>query len=632
MSGPARLRGRSDNALRAMAARGDAEAFGTLYERHRHALYRCCLSILSHRDDARDALHNAMAKAWAAIQRAEPDAPLRPWLFRIAHNEALNLLRDRRDHGHLEDGDVRSAESFDETIDLRQRIAALRADLAALPQRQRSALLLRELCGLRHTEIAVVLAITPAAARQTIYEARVGLHEAEAGRQMACAAVQRALSDGDGSVRRRRRIRGHLRACPACSSFDAALRRRPSELAALVGPLPASPVGLLARLLSQVGASGGTSAITKLGSGLVTNLAVGSVVVTVGTVTTLESSVSAEPIVRAPAVSAAAADLGDAARPYLRAEPVGGADRRAPEHAAPAPQRAEAPAAPAPEAVQRPTETPTATTAAGDATAAEPAVVTVEADAHAAPAKPVAPAPAASRPAPAPPAAAPTVGGGEPQPARPVVAVRPAVEAEPGAQPVERRDRAPGNDAQPDRTTRNDAQPDRTTRNDAQPDRTTRNDAQPEHAPRTDAPADRTPRDDPQPDHAPRTDPQPDRTRRDDPQPDHAPRTDAPADRAPRNDPQPDRTRRDDAQPDHAPRTDAPADRAPRNDPLPASDPRPDRSPQSDPPAEERSADRPADPAGPDADRTAPADTDGSAPTPARDSAPSPRSAESGRP
>src|SRR5207247_1205100 len=72
------------------------------------------------------------------------------------------------------------------------------------------------------------------------------------GRQMTCAAVQRALSDGDGRTRRRRRIRGHLRTCHACSSFEGLLRQRPAQLAALVPPLPAAAsVGLLARLLSH---------------------------------------------------------------------------------------------------------------------------------------------------------------------------------------------------------------------------------------------------------------------------------------------------------------------------------------------------------------------------------------------
>ena len=214
-----RLAARGDDVLRAMAARGDAEAFGAIYERHHQSLYRYCGSILGNDDDARDALHNTMAKAWEALRRDEPDVPLRAWLFRIAHNEALSILRGRRVDGALDETHAMSASTVEEAFDLRQRLAELWSDLAALPERQRSALVLRELCGLGHDEIAAILAVSSATARQTIYEARLGLHEAAAGREMTCAAVQQALSDGDGRTRRKRRTE---------VTFAAVVRARPS--------------------------------------------------------------------------------------------------------------------------------------------------------------------------------------------------------------------------------------------------------------------------------------------------------------------------------------------------------------------------------------------------------------------
>ena len=289
-----RLGPRSDDALSAIAARGDRGAFGAVYERHHQALYRYCHSIVGHHEDAFDAVHNTMLKAWEALLGGGPNAPLRPWLFRVAHNEAITVLRRRRLHGELDDVHTAAPQPVEETLDTRERLARLRADLKAMPERQRSALLLRELCGLGHDEIAAVLDVSPATARQTIYEARVALHEAEAGRALACAIVRRTLSDGDGRVRRGRKMRSHLRGCRDCASFDEALRRRPSELAALTPLVPGVTVAqLLSRLLCAQGASGGgaaavggavTTGIAGAGSAISQAASVIAATLTVGTV------------------------------------------------------------------------------------------------------------------------------------------------------------------------------------------------------------------------------------------------------------------------------------------------------------------------------------------------------------
>ena len=326
---------RSDEALR-QAARGDVGAFTVVYERHHLELYRYCRSILRHDEDAHDALHNTMTKAWEALQRGDREVALRPWLFRIAHNEAVSMLRSRRSHAELGEADA-VASSAEEDVELRQRLRRLRADLAVLPERQRSALVLRELCGLSHDEIAAVLVVSTATARQTIYEARVALHEAEAGRAMSCEEVKRALSDGDGRVRRGRRIRGHIRTCAGCSSFADALRRRPNELGALLPPLPGTAsVGMLVRLLSGHSASGGatsaaataaspaaiaTTTIAQLASGTVAKIAVGSAIVA-----TAGGAVQLERLRHAPATTVpATTTLPAADSGHLAGRPQAGA-------------------------------------------------------------------------------------------------------------------------------------------------------------------------------------------------------------------------------------------------------------------------------------------------------------------
>src|SRR5258708_26906242 len=85
-----------DERLARLVARGNERAFALLYERHHQALYRYCRSIVRDETDAQDALHSTFAGALVALLRGARDAPLRPWLFRIAHNEAVSLLRRRR--------------------------------------------------------------------------------------------------------------------------------------------------------------------------------------------------------------------------------------------------------------------------------------------------------------------------------------------------------------------------------------------------------------------------------------------------------------------------------------------------------------------------------------------------------
>src|SRR4051794_39829989 len=264
--------------------RGDERAFTALYHRHHQELYRYARSILRHDQDAQDALQSTMAKAFAALQHEQRDFEVRPWLFRIAHNEAISLLRRRRPTERLESAEALPSDGLAQQVEDRRRLAELEADLADLPERQRAALLLRELNGLSHEEVAVVLDSTARAVKQTIFEARTGLHECAEGRSMPCEDVRRAISDADGRVLRGRRLRAHLRDCASCRGFKAAIGQRESDLAALVPPLPvAGAAAVLAHLLPGSGSAGGLAgaagassapATGWLGAGVATKVAV----------------------------------------------------------------------------------------------------------------------------------------------------------------------------------------------------------------------------------------------------------------------------------------------------------------------------------------------------------------------
>src|SRR5436190_10545260 len=286
----ATLKWRRGLALRSQAARGDGAALAAMYERHHQALYRYCKSLLHDDEDARDALQSTMAKALAALRNEERDFELRPWLFRIAHNEAISRLRKRRPTVDLDAAVTLGTDSLAQAVNDRERLALLRADLRDLPERQRSALVLRELSGLSHEEIALVLDSSARSVKQTIFEARAALHECAEGRTMLCADVQRALSDGDGRVLRGRRVRAHVRSCRACRTFKTALAQRPADLAALAPALPASAgVALLAHLLpgakAGLASSAGTAAGAGAGGGVAATVATKVAIVAVATAT-----------------------------------------------------------------------------------------------------------------------------------------------------------------------------------------------------------------------------------------------------------------------------------------------------------------------------------------------------------
>ena len=251
--GPALPRLLGDERLARLAAAGDERAFAAIYRRYGGELHRYCRAILGSSDDAADALQNTMVSALRALPGERREIALKPWLFRVAHNEAISLLRQRRSGAELdpEQLTVPGAEAGAATA---ERLRQLVRDLGQLPDRQRGALVMRELNGISCEEIGASLGCTASAARQLIYEARIGLQEIAEGREMDCELIRRAISERDGRMLRARRLRAHLRECEACADFKAGIVERREDLAQLA-PVLSLPAVL--GLLKSAGLGGG---------------------------------------------------------------------------------------------------------------------------------------------------------------------------------------------------------------------------------------------------------------------------------------------------------------------------------------------------------------------------------------
>jgi RNA polymerase sigma factor (sigma-70 family) len=234
-------------------------AFAELYERHHQALYRYCRSIVRDEYDAQDALQSAMASAFAALRKGERDLAVRPWLFRIAHNESVSLLRRRRPLQVAADELALAAPANvsqpAEVLEQRERLAALVGDLRGLTIRQRSVLVMRELSGLSIAEIAAACSSTRGAVKQTLFEAREALRESERGRTMECEQVRRLIYEDDRRALRGRRVDSHLRACAGCAELAEAIATRRQDLRLLAPPLPAAAATALLSRLLEAGAS-----------------------------------------------------------------------------------------------------------------------------------------------------------------------------------------------------------------------------------------------------------------------------------------------------------------------------------------------------------------------------------------
>ena len=185
LSHPARLAGtpllrlQSDERLVELARAGHEPAFDAIVHRYRPALLGYCTRILGP-ERAEDAVQQALASAHTAMTSGDDrQLKLRPWLYRITHNTALNFLRGaRRDEVELSDSEFAAAHTPEDRVAERERLESVLTAIAALPRSQRDALLLRELEGRSHEEIGRALGVSSGAARATLFRARAAVRTA----------------------------------------------------------------------------------------------------------------------------------------------------------------------------------------------------------------------------------------------------------------------------------------------------------------------------------------------------------------------------------------------------------------------------------------------------------------------
>ncbi|HVD86635.1 MAG TPA: RNA polymerase sigma factor [Solirubrobacterales bacterium] len=172
--GPA-LRAQPDRRLVGLVREGYDSAFEEIVRRYRRPLERFARAIVGAQSE--DVTQDAFSRALLALRGSEAEIELRPWLYRIVRNTALNDLRDRAPAAEPVTEALPAGASAAAEAERREELSDLIARLRALPEPQRAAIVMRELEGLSHEEIAAALGVSGGAARQAIYRARAALRD-----------------------------------------------------------------------------------------------------------------------------------------------------------------------------------------------------------------------------------------------------------------------------------------------------------------------------------------------------------------------------------------------------------------------------------------------------------------------
>lgn len=243
---------------------GDPQAFEQIYARYQPEILSFCRHLTGQREDAEDAVQHTFLSAYSQIVESEGEVELRPWLFTVARNRCLSLLRARGVRGAepLTDS-ARSVDGLASEVERRQELRDLVADVGRLPEPQRAALLLSQMDSMSHREIGTVLGVAPEKVKALVFQARSSLLATREAREAPCSDVRSQLTTSRGGALRRRTLRRHLHECQGCREFEVAVRRQRHNLDVLLPVIPTA--GLHRAVLDALATRDGASAAAGAG-------------------------------------------------------------------------------------------------------------------------------------------------------------------------------------------------------------------------------------------------------------------------------------------------------------------------------------------------------------------------------
>jgi RNA polymerase sigma factor (sigma-70 family) len=261
------LKAYSDERLVDQIRRGHDAAFDVLYERHHRGILSFCRHMLSSQEEAEDAVQQTFVSAYYDMRASDKDLRVKAWLYTIARNRCLTVLRARREQP-AELDEIPTA-GLSEAVHQREDLRRMLADMRDLPVEQRSALVLSELGDLSHADIAGVLGVPTLKVKSLVFQARSSLLESREARETSCVEIREQLSTLRGGALRRGPLRKHLNTCAGCREFREEVRRQRAAIAAILPVIPSTSLkGTVMAAIGGGGAAGG-GAVGVGGSALV---------------------------------------------------------------------------------------------------------------------------------------------------------------------------------------------------------------------------------------------------------------------------------------------------------------------------------------------------------------------------
>ena len=176
MEKPVQTNTETDLIQRAQA--GDRDAFGDLIYLHREAVIRVVYRMCGNMQVAEDAAQNAFIRAWQHIPRYQPKASFKSWLYRIAINAALDILRREKAVVDIDDVPLSTSTKIEKRIVKNERAALVQQAIKNLPETSRTVLVLREYEELSYKDIAETLEIPVGTVMSRLSYARKTLSKA----------------------------------------------------------------------------------------------------------------------------------------------------------------------------------------------------------------------------------------------------------------------------------------------------------------------------------------------------------------------------------------------------------------------------------------------------------------------